>query len=216
MSRKGATMKNSKILNLLVLLSLTLLMACGSDDDDGDTTVILNDTPQFQREEGPVSTQPDVRTNVVVNNTVKVVNRNWVVEEDDLVVDCDVQEAQPDVIHQQVIYVAPNCSAVQNAEAGDDQILDRTEVESQIGTPVASLETREGPTFTVNDRVPLSQLPAQAEDFVFVVYSQDNQGINIPIVCMPFQVQIVENDSSETAQPDPETENSEDTEGTTL
>lgn len=207
-------MKNSKLLKLILLMSLTLLMACGSDDDDdGNTTVILNDTPQFQREEGPVATQPDVRTNVIVNNTVKVVNRNWVVEDDDLVVDCDVQDADPNVIHQQVIYVAPNCSAIQNAEAGDDQILDRTEVETLTGAPVATLETREGPTFTVNDRVPLSQLPGSSEDFVFVVYSQDNQGINIPIVCMPFQVQVVEN-TTPTPEPQPQPEGDGQTEET--
>lgn len=197
-------MSAQKMLHLLLLGSLSLLLACGSDDDDGDTTIIVNEPPQLQREEGPVTTAPDVRTNVIVNNTVRVTNRNWVVEDDDLVVDCDVQDADPEVVHQQIIYVAPNCSAIQNAEAGDDEVVDRAEVEATIGAPVATLEAREGPSFTVNDRVPLSQLPESAEDFVFVVYSGDQtQGISIPIVCMPFQVQIV-NDSEPTPTPSPQ------------
>lgn len=199
-------MKILKFLNLLLLMSLTLIIACGSDDDDGDTTVILSDTPQFQREEGPVTTRPDVRVNVKVNNQVKVIERDFVVDDDDLVVGCEVEDAEPQVIHQQIIYVAPNCSAIQNVEAGEDEVIDRSEVETQVGAPIATLEAREGPTFTVNDRVPLSQLPQQAEDFVFVVYSQDVEGVNIPIVCMPFQVQIVDSgntdESTEDTQPE--------------
>jgi hypothetical protein len=177
-------------------MSLTLLIACGADDDDGDTTIIVNDTPQLQREEGPVSTSPDVRVNVKVNNRVKIINRAIKVDKDDLVVDCDVEDAEP-VVHQQVIYVAPNCSAIQNADVNNNDVVDRNEVETQLGTPIATLEEQEGDNFNVNQRVPLSQLPATAEKFVFVIYGDENQGINIPIVCMPFQVQIVETDNTD-------------------
>lgn len=111
--------------------------------------------------------------------------------DDTLVFDCTVEEAGP-VVHQQFIYVAPSCEAIQNIAVDVDGVIEQQEVESVVGQPLVRLSEQEADNYTLNERIPLSSLPSQAEDFIFVVYGDQEQGVNVPIVCMSLQVDTVE------------------------
>ncbi len=182
----------SKTLSLLLASALAILVGCGADDDDSTSVVINEENPEQQREEGPVDTSQPIRINQSVNNTIKITDTNRIiVDDDDLIFDCGVEDAEP-VVHQQFIYVAPNCSAIQNVDVNNNGLIERVEVEQTVGRPVVALEQQQGPDYTINQSIPVSQLPTQVEDFIFVVYGDQTGGVNIPIVCMNFQVAINE------------------------
>ncbi len=184
----------SKTLSLLLAASIATLVGCGADDDDSTSVVINDGAPeqQQQREEGPVPTSQPIRINQSINNEVKITETNRIkVEEDELIFECGVEDAEP-VVHQQFIYVAPNCNAIQDVDINANGLIEREEVEQAVGQPVITLEEQQGPVYTVNQSIPVSELPQQAEDFIFVVYGDETGGVNIPIVCMNFQVVINE------------------------
>lgn len=191
----------SQMFSFLLASGLAVLVGCGADDDDS-TSVIINDgSPQQQREEGPVATTQPIRINQTVNNRIKVTDTNRIkVEDDELVFDCGVEDAEP-VVHQQIIYVAPNCSAIQDADINENGLIEREEVEQKVGRPVVTLEEQQGPVYTVNQNIPVAQLPPQEEKFIFVIYGNQT-GVNIPVVCMNFQVAINETNGDTTGGTD--------------
>lgn len=170
-----------------MVASLVTVAACGDGDDDGDTNITFAPGPEQQREEGPVSTSPSVVVNNQINNRVKIINKNYQVQNNNLIIKYKVVNADP-VIHQQNVYVSVNCNQIINADINNDQIVDQAEVEQTVGAPVATLTETEGTEYEQTQSIPLDQLPADQEKFIFVVYGAD-EGVTVPVACNSFSVE---------------------------
>lgn len=189
----------SKLLMTMMITGLVIATGCGSDDDDDGSTVVLIPENQ-QREEGPVRTGPSVVINRQINNTVRVINKNLIVQQNNLVINYEVVNLAP-VIHQQYVYAAPSCETASKNDVNLDGIIDQVEFEAIAGSPVLTLPEVEGETIQTQQEIPVSSLPADQEDFIFVVYGAE-EGVTIPVVCNSFNVNQV--NVTETPEPTPE------------
>lgn len=192
---------NSNLLRMLLIGSMVLAVSCGSDDDDGDTNISIVPEQQ-EREEGPVNSGPSVVVNNRVDNDVKIIDKDFMIDRSNLVLKYKVVNADP-VIHQQNIYVAVDCSQVINSDINADGMIEQTEVEQSVGTPVASLQEAQGTQYQQTQSVPVSELPPEEEDFVFVVYGAE-EGVTVPVACNSFKVQQQNTTTNNQPQPEPQ------------
>jgi hypothetical protein len=177
---------------LLYLSLLLVLIACGSDDDSDTNITIAQPEEDVQREEG----QAPVGQTVIINRfdpAIKVNNKNIVVDDDTNVatVRFEVQDAAP-VTHQHNVYVSNSCDVIINNDANNDSIIDLQEVEQAVGTPVVTLNEAQGSNYLFTSQMQLSQLPPVDENFILVLYGA--QGVNIPVACFPFIINIDRDD----------------------
>ncbi|HLT22591.1 MAG TPA: hypothetical protein VKZ84_04075 [Bacteriovoracaceae bacterium] len=168
----------------LVVASLVLVGACGSDDDDSTNVIVNPDGPQ-REEEGPISTRPTIIiNNKIVNNVRMSVRRTTRIEENNFYMDWQCGNIDP-VEHKQYIHAGSRCPTLENDLNGDGY-LDAVELEQAVGPGLLALDSNPsseevdsfpaGASFEYSTSIPLPLLrriiPA-TEDFIVVLYGVD-------------------------------------------
>ncbi len=176
-------MRDFKLLLILCLI-FNLVISCGSDDDDGDSSV---DTPPVQREEGPARTGSVVVVNRF-NPTIRIINKSVEVNNNEVFFSFDVRNADA-VTHQHVVYQGRTCREIM-VDRDNDDVIEREEAE-EAGGPVVVLDQAQGESYDFEDRVPVSQFPPNQENYVLVIYGAE-ENANYPVACFPFQLIIEE------------------------
>lgn len=132
--------RNSKILRLLLVASLAAVVACGSDDDDS-TNVVVQVPDEEQREEaqGSYATPPMIVINNNIENNVKAVSKVEI-EENEVVMRVECDDAAPNVIHKQYIHTGTTCPTAADDRNGDGYV-DYVEAQQTAGPVLISLDS---------------------------------------------------------------------------
>ena len=181
-------------LKLLLMSFIVIATSCGDGDDD--TSIVINQPEAPEREEGPGTTGGTIVINNNYNPNIKIRNKNVVVDNDrrEVLVRFVVRDASP-VVHQHVVYPANSCTNIINIDQNGDNVVDRQELEQQVGEPVATLTDAQGSNYDYANSIPLNQLSENRERFIFVLYGTQGNA-NLPVACFNFVINV------ENPQPD--------------